>query len=95
MYYCKIIILQLPLLDTSDLTDYGSLRHAHLILGLLINCYVWQDGDDQKPPCIPEVLARPMVNVSTRAQLPPIVCHADLVLTNYIQEDKCKPLELG
>ncbi|XP_067944746.1 indoleamine 2,3-dioxygenase 2-like [Watersipora subatra] len=91
----RSVIDPMPVVSTADLTDYLTMRHAHLVFALLTRGYIWQDGEDGVPPCIPEQLAVPLMDVSKRAEIQPVICHTDMVLTNYIVVDPAKPLALG
>lgn len=42
-------MFQLPVISLDSLSSYEQLRHAHLLLSLLTNCYVWQDGETAAP----------------------------------------------
>ncbi|XP_069341104.1 indoleamine 2,3-dioxygenase 2 isoform X1 [Eulemur rufifrons] len=96
---------KMPLLDCQFLTSYRARRLAHLVLSCITMGYVWQEGDRQPEQdtlivwiyirkVLPRSLALPLVEVSRNLGLPPILVHADLVLTNWTKRDPAGPLEI-
>ncbi|XP_012512601.1 PREDICTED: indoleamine 2,3-dioxygenase 2 [Propithecus coquereli] len=85
---------KMPLLDCQLLTSYRAQRLAHLVLSCITMGYVWQEGDTQPEQVLPRNLALPLVEVSRNLGLPPLLVHADLVLTNWTKRDPAGPLEI-
>ncbi len=82
--------LQMPLLDTSSLTDYKDMRLGHLYLCYIGNGYVWQDGDSGVPVCLPRQVAVPWCALSDRLGLQPCMSHAVAALANWKLKDPTK-----
>ncbi|KAM5278219.1 indoleamine 2,3-dioxygenase 2 [Hipposideros larvatus] len=74
---------KMPLLNCQFLRSYREQRLAHLVLSFITMGYVWQEGETQPVEVLPRNLALPFVEVSRNLGLPPILVHADLVLTNW------------
>uniref|UniRef100_A0A8C5XB63 Indoleamine 2,3-dioxygenase 2 n=1 Tax=Microcebus murinus TaxID=30608 RepID=A0A8C5XB63_MICMU len=85
---------KMPLLDCQLLTCHRARRLAHLVLSCIAMGYVWQDGDTRPEQVLPRNLALPLVEVSRNLGLPPILVHADLVLTNWTKRDPAGNLEI-
>ncbi|TGZ59363.1 hypothetical protein CRM22_009116 [Opisthorchis felineus] len=85
----------LPLLHPDGLTSVDQLRLAHKILAFATSSYVWMNGDEGAAKSIPPQLAIPLVEVSEKLALKPVITYHDLVLTNcyYLgQEDLPKTI---
>lgn len=39
----------MEVIEADDLSTVGLLRHAHLVLSLITNSYVWQEGESGLP----------------------------------------------
>ncbi|KAM5264262.1 LOW QUALITY PROTEIN: indoleamine 2,3-dioxygenase 2 [Ctenodactylus gundi] len=78
---------KMPLLSCRFLERYREWRLAHLVLGSVTMGYVWQEGESQPAEVLPRSLAVPFVEVSRSLGLPPILVHADLVLSNWTRRD--------
>ena len=76
---------RLPPLDTDKLNSDEDLRRAHLLLSLFAHAYVW--GGAEPVDRIPEGIAKPLLEVSRRLDLPPVLSHTDLVLYNWRRLD--------
>ncbi|XP_042535395.1 indoleamine 2,3-dioxygenase 2 isoform X1 [Dipodomys spectabilis] len=86
---------KMPLLDVQFLKGYKELRLAHFVLSAITMGYVWQEGETQPKEVLPRNLALPFVEVSRTLGLPPILVHADLVLTNWTKRNSEGPMEIG
>ncbi len=75
----------LPPLATDKLVSDHDLRRAHLLLSLFAHAYVW--GGVEPLDRIPEGIAKPLLEVSQRLGLPPVLSHTDLVLYNWRRLD--------
>ncbi|XP_033743762.1 myoglobin-like [Pecten maximus] len=82
---------KMPILDHSRLTGHRQLRLAHLQLSVLVNGYVWQDGDHGVPKSVPRCLSVPFCGVSRLLGVQPILSHCDVVLANWVVIDKTRP----
>lgn len=76
----------LPALATDKLTSDADLRRAHLLLSLFAHAYVWGGADPLD--VIPEGIAKPLLEVSRRLDIPPVLSHVDLVLYNWRRLDE-------
>ncbi|XP_069872220.1 indoleamine 2,3-dioxygenase 2 isoform X4 [Dipodomys merriami] len=86
----------MPLLDVQFLKGYKEQRLAHLVLSAITMGYVWQEGETQPKEVLPRNLALPFVEVSRTLGLPPILVHADLVLTNWTKRNsEGRPMEIS
>lgn len=85
---------KMPVLDHTRLAGHREQRLAHLQLAILVNCYVWQDGDEGVPKNLPPCLAIPFCGVSGRLDIQPVLGHCDLALTNWTVIDRNRPLSL-
>ncbi|XP_010590851.1 indoleamine 2,3-dioxygenase 2 isoform X1 [Loxodonta africana] len=85
---------KMPLLNCHFLKGYREQRLAHLVLSFITMGYVWQEGETNPEQVLPRNLALPFVEVSRNLGLPPILVHADLVLTNWTKRNPEGPLEI-
>ncbi|KHN76443.1 Indoleamine 2,3-dioxygenase 1 [Toxocara canis] len=76
-------IASLPIIATDELQSKRELRLAHLLLVTLAAAHVWNRGPDKARLSIPAQIAVPLVSVSDRLGLKPIVCHASACLANW------------
>lgn len=76
---------RLPPLNTDKLSSDEDLRRAHLLLSLFAHAYVW--GGSEPMDRIPEGIAKPLLEVSQKLDLPPVLSHTDLVLYNWRRLD--------
>ncbi|VDK57737.1 unnamed protein product [Anisakis simplex] len=82
----------LPIIDTTQLKSNKELRLAHLLLVTLSSAYVWNRGSDKPHLSIPRQISQPLIDVSDRTGLKPIVVHASACLANWKRcntESKC------
>ncbi|XP_063095803.1 indoleamine 2,3-dioxygenase 2 [Cavia porcellus] len=86
---------RMPLLSCRLLRGHRPRRLAHLLLSALAAGFVWQEGERQPMQVLPRNLAIPLVEVSRTLGFPPILVHADLVLTNWTKKDPEGPLEIS
>ncbi|XP_063445140.1 indoleamine 2,3-dioxygenase 2-like isoform X2 [Mytilus trossulus] len=84
----------MPVLDHSKLKGYRQLRLAHLQLSMISSGYIWQEGDKGVPKVLPECVAVPWYKVSEEIDIKPVVCHPDMVLSNWTLLDPQKPRTL-
>ncbi|XP_078421751.1 indoleamine 2,3-dioxygenase 1 isoform X1 [Cetorhinus maximus] len=77
----------MQLLSTDFLIGYKQLRLAHMALSFITMGYVWQEGEHNTAKVLPKSLAVPLCEVSKILGLPPILVHADCVLTNWKKKD--------
>ncbi|KAF5397851.1 hypothetical protein PHET_09302 [Paragonimus heterotremus] len=77
-------IKQLPILEDSSLNSHEELRLAHKILAFAASAYVWLYGQGGEPESLPAQIAVPLVNISNKLGLQPIITHQDLVLGNCL-----------
>ncbi|XP_069125041.1 myoglobin-like isoform X1 [Argopecten irradians] len=84
----------MPVVDHSRLCGHRQLRLAHLQLSVIVNGYVWQDGDHGVPKSLPPCLAIPFCGISRLLDVQPILSHIDLVLSNWAFIDKSRPPSL-
>ncbi|XP_014672489.1 PREDICTED: indoleamine 2,3-dioxygenase 2-like isoform X2 [Priapulus caudatus] len=85
---------QLSVLDYERLISYKHQRLARLVLCLLVQGYVWQDGDAGVLQSIPKCLAVPFHKLSMKLGWPAMITHADM-MSNYKKIDPNCPLELS
>uniref|UniRef100_A0A8C0JN65 Indoleamine 2,3-dioxygenase 2 n=1 Tax=Canis lupus dingo TaxID=286419 RepID=A0A8C0JN65_CANLU len=85
---------KMPLLSCQGLKSYREQRLAHLVLSFITMGYVWQEGQTQPKEVLPRNLALPFVEVSRNLGLPPILAHADLVLTNWTTRNPERNLDI-
>jgi indoleamine 2,3-dioxygenase len=76
----------LPPLSTDKLVTDQELHRAHFLLSMFAHAYVW--GGAESIDVIPEGIAKPLIDVSKRLDLPPVLLHTDLVLHNWRRLDK-------
>ncbi|KAM8784393.1 indoleamine 2,3-dioxygenase 2 isoform 2-T2 [Rhynchonycteris naso] len=84
---------KMPLLNCQFLKSYREQRLAHLVLSFVTMGYVWQEGETAPEEVLPRNLALPFVEISRILGLPPILVHADLVLTNWTIKNPERNLE--
>ncbi|XP_068616855.1 indoleamine 2,3-dioxygenase 2-like [Brachionichthys hirsutus] len=85
---------KMPLLSSSFLRNHREFRLAHLALSIMTAGYTWQEGEDDPVEMLPCNLAIPFWEVSQRLGLPPILTHADVILTNWRKKDPEGPLTI-
>lgn len=73
----------MPLLSTEPLETIEQTRRAYQVLGFLAHGYIW--GDDTPVNKIPEMVAKPLLEVSKPLGLPPLATYAGLCLWNFKQ----------
>ncbi|XP_055518115.1 indoleamine 2,3-dioxygenase 1 [Leucoraja erinacea] len=86
---------RMQLLGTHLLTGHKQLRLAHTALSFITMGYVWQEGEHNHTKVLPKNLAIPYCQVSETLRLPPILVHADCVLSNWKRRDQNSAMELG
>ncbi|XP_072914273.1 indoleamine 2,3-dioxygenase 1 isoform X1 [Hemitrygon akajei] len=85
---------KMELLDTHLLIGHKQLRLAHLALSFITMGYVWQEGEQNSAKVLPKNLVVPFCKVSEIIGLPPILVHADCVLSNWKKKDPNRGMEL-
>ena len=66
----------MPIVDIFDLDTIPLLRRAHVVLAFLLHRYVHCLALDV-PPQVPESLAKPLLAVSERLDVPPVLIYAE------------------
>ncbi|KAF7260371.1 hypothetical protein EG68_02125 [Paragonimus skrjabini miyazakii] len=87
-------ISQLPLLEPSSLNSHEELLLAHKVLSFAASTYVWLHGKGGEPEYLPAQIAVPLVNISEKLGIQPIMTHQDLVLGNCLYVDSQRPPKL-
>lgn len=86
------------MLETDDLLhSLSSLQRAHYVLAWLVNLYVHSlppSGDADSAILVPKSLAVPLVAVSRRLGIAPVLTFADTVLWNWELIDPEQPLSI-
>ena len=74
-------IERMVVLDAAELEDIRALRRAHVCLTFLSNLYVFSGGprDSDGVPIVPAPIAVPLLLVSDRLDIPPVVTYAECV----------------
>ncbi|GLB40733.1 putative indoleamine 2,3-dioxygenase [Lyophyllum shimeji] len=76
-------VRQLPLLATSDLEGSKHLlRRAHLVLTYIMHFYI-QSLPPDAPVLVPRAVALPVLRVSARLNIPPLLTFSNTVLYNW------------
>ncbi|GLB34781.1 putative tryptophan 2,3-dioxygenase [Lyophyllum shimeji] len=86
-----------PVLDTEVLeSDHRLLQRAHMVLAWLVNFYVHsqEPSGDSASIVVPRSLAVPLVAVSSRLGIAPVLTFADVVLWNCVPIDASMPLSM-
>ncbi|KAI8989732.1 Indoleamine 2,3-dioxygenase [Trametes punicea] len=86
-----------PLLDVEQLGDKRDvLRRAHYVLTCLLHFYVHSlpPSPTKEPIIIPKPLAMPLLHVSKKIGMPPILTFADIVLWNWELVNPEEPVAL-
>ncbi|KAJ7572055.1 Indoleamine 2,3-dioxygenase [Mycena floridula] len=82
-----------PVLAVDEL-EGPSLKRAHLLLAWLVHYYVHSIPPTDEPVHVPACLAIPLVEVSTRLGIAPILTFADTVLWNWDLIDESLPVSI-
>ncbi|KAJ8483105.1 hypothetical protein ONZ51_g4912 [Trametes cubensis] len=84
-----------PLLDISRLGEKRCvLRRAHYVLACLMHFYIHSLPKTGGPVVIPKPLAVPLVQVSRKIDMPPILTYADIVLWNWELVNPERPITM-
>lgn len=89
----NFLVDTLPIADTKYLTTLPQIQRAYSILCYITQAYVWEDNKNPKRE-IPPQLAVPLLEVSEKLGLQPILTHASVDLFNWRKSDNNKPLSL-
>ncbi|KAK2466832.1 hypothetical protein APHAL10511_001090 [Amanita phalloides] len=89
-------IVAWPVFDVSWLNaNTDLLRRAHYVLAWLVHFYVHsQPPNEESTKVVPKSLAVPLVQVSRRLGIAPVLTFADTVLWNCIPADPSQPLSM-
>ncbi|XP_078095506.1 indoleamine 2,3-dioxygenase 1 [Mustelus asterias] len=90
----RCAVNNMQLLSTGFLIGHKQLRLAHMALSFITMGYVWQEGEHNIAKMLPKSLAVPFCEISKILGLPPILVHADCVLTNWKKKDPNGEMEL-
>eukprot|EP00118_Oscarella_pearsei_P026857 m.310522 g.310522 ORF g.310522 m.310522 type:complete len:394 (+) comp52197_c0_seq1:51-1232(+) len=88
-------VLELPLLDHTQLTRPAELQRANSVLAVIAHAYVWCKGDAGAPKALPSCVAIPWASVAKSLGLPPIMTHSSTTLFNWKRVDPTGPVELS
>ncbi|KAI5790821.1 Indoleamine 2,3-dioxygenase [Pyronema domesticum] len=86
------VVEDLPQLSTSRLRTEAEWRRAYLVLGFLVNSYVW--GMEPAQERVPKCLSIPFLKVSDHLDIPPVVTYAACCLWNYKPIYPAGPIDL-
>ncbi|KHJ99815.1 hypothetical protein OESDEN_00216 [Oesophagostomum dentatum] len=84
-------IVQLPLLTTAKLATYEDWRTAHVLLVTMASGYLWSGKQSDAPLVLPRSVCIPLVMVSERLGMRPVICHASACLANWHLIDDSQP----
>ncbi|KAK6760395.1 hypothetical protein RB195_021748 [Necator americanus] len=87
----KQAVLKLPELTTCNLVTYEDWRIAHLLLVTIASGYLWSGDPCEAPTVMPKIIGLPLVDVSERLGIRPVICHASACLANWQLIDKKLP----
>lgn len=93
--YILYIIFQGPVISVNSIVDnVPNLQRAHHVLTFLVHFYMHsiQPSASSDPLVVPASLAVPLVTVSDKLGIAPILTFADTVLWNWSLKDPSKPL---
>ncbi|KAK5978289.1 Tryptophan 2 3-dioxygenase [Trichostrongylus colubriformis] len=84
-------VSRMPELTTDHLITYEDWRLAHLLLTTITSAYIWSEAVGNETLVIPRNLCAPLMVVSERLGIQPIVCHASVCLANWNLIDSSEP----
>lgn len=89
------VVLSLPLLDVNSdlLPSEEAWERAHLVLSFLGQSYLWVEGEQGVPPCVPKCIAVPWCIVSDHLDVLPTLNYASSVLHNWHLLEPSKRIE--
>src|ERR1700761_5607685 len=86
--------MQMPLLPTSALYhDNRLLQRAHHVLAFLVHFYAHSMPETNGPKRIPRSLTLPLMAVSQKLRIAPVLTYADTVLWNWALIDPNGPMK--
>lgn len=77
------LVDDMPVLSTEFLTSKEEYRRAYQALGFLAHAYIW--GTNQPTNKLPQLVAKPLIEVAECLRLPPLATYAGLCLWNFKQ----------
>lgn len=83
---------ELQLLKIDQLITSSDLKRGYVLLTFIINGYVWSSNPPNE--VIPDALAYPLLEISSKLGLPPVVTYSSVVLWNYRTIDETKSLDM-
>ncbi|VDP24378.1 unnamed protein product [Heligmosomoides polygyrus] len=81
----------MPELTTEKLATYEDWRLAHLLLVTITSGYLWSGDPEEAPLILPRNLCTPLMAVSKRLGMPPVICHGSACLANWNLIDPSEP----
>lgn len=84
----KVIECELPQLDVNRLkNDIREWRRAYCLLTFIANAYIWSSTPPRN--ILPDNIATPLLKISEKLGLPPLITYSSVVLWNYkLRDDK-------
>jgi len=84
------VIESLPLISVEELVTPAQKKRAYLIFCMIGNGYLWKNGKEDVPKCLPENIAYPWFRVAKALGLKPILTHAAVDLYNCVWDPNMK-----
>lgn len=76
------VVDEMPLLQAGRLSGHRERRLAYMLLSIMGNGYVWQEGDAGVVKMVPRQLSVPWCNVADSLGLKPVISYPCLILSN-------------
>lgn len=92
----RVRVRQLPVIPICELDSPMLLRRAHLVLTYILHFYI-HTLPLTSPICIPKPISLPLVRISQKLDIPPLLTFSDTVLYNWVictSEDFPTPLNV-
>ncbi|RDA83898.1 hypothetical protein CP532_3365 [Ophiocordyceps camponoti-leonardi (nom. inval.)] len=74
-------VAELPVLSTARLRSVAEWRRAYVMLAFIANAHVW--GGEEPDEVLPPQIARPLLDVASYLELPPVLTFAGAALWNF------------
>lgn len=90
-------VAKMPLLEMDSLTaSLPLLQKAHQVLARLMHLYVHSQpiASSKSSVKIPEAIAVPLLQISAKLEIPPVITYSDIVLYNWSLIDPLKPISI-